>query len=217
MSESVQVKSATIGSIMKLFFWAALALACLILGLGVAMVATDARSGPLSTAGTFLLGLFLISYLPLAVATLFWVVLFHGDLRRVFPDYPISPLRAALFMFIPVFNLYGLWRTFASISEYLRASGGRAGLLGDKANLWSTVGYLSIWVLGILTGVVQGLTGGFGASGGVPPWFFVVQSLACTCFVVCYLNSMRLSQAALEERARDGVAIDTREFLTYHR
>lgn len=217
MPEPVQVKSAAVGSIMVLFFWSVLAMASLIVGLGVAMVATGARSGTLTTTGTLMLGFFLISYLPLAVATLFWVVQFHGDLRRVFPDYPISPLRAALFMFIPVFNLYGLWRTFASISEYLRASGGRAGLLGDQANLWSTLGYLSIWVLGILVGVVQGLTGGFGAPGGVNPWYFLAQALACTCFVVCYLNSMRLSQAALGERARDGVAIDTREFLTYHR
>jgi|GEM_PF-4866936 len=215
MPEPVGLKSSGIGKFMTWVLYGCLGVMALLVGLGVVMLVTADTSGSLMSTALGLLGLFYLGLVPLLVVSIAWVIFFHRDLRAVFPDYPMSPLRAVLYMFIPFFNLFGLWRTFASISEYLRASGGEAGQLGDRANLFSTLGYLSIYVGNALYYFVTDISTRPGVGAGMDPKVFLALALSSTAFVVFYLNSMRLSQASLTLRARDGVAADLSDVLSY--
>lgn len=217
MPEPVVLKSTSMGIIMKFILWLSLATAAVIFALAVSMLLTRDTSGAAYSIAMMALGFFALGWLPLMAMIIIWVVMFHLDLKRVFPDYPMSPLRAILYMFIPLFNLFGLWRTFASISEYLRASGGESGQLGDRANLWSTMGYLSIFVGNIAYYFANDISLNPGVGKGMDPLVFLALALASTVFVLCYLISIQYSQKSLALVALKGQALDTREVLTYVR
>ena len=49
-----------------------------------------------------------------------WLYRLHFDLLILFPDYPISPKRALAYLIIPIYNLWGIWHTFATIADYFK-------------------------------------------------------------------------------------------------
>jgi hypothetical protein len=217
MSDPVTLSSRALGGLVRGIFWTVAIYTLILVVMSAILVATGQNSGGMHTTTVLMLGFLGLGYLPMLILAIIWVVMFHRDLKAVYPDYPMSPVKAVLFMFIPFFNLYGLWRTFATISEYLRASGGEAGQLGDRANFWSTLGYLSIWVGNIVYFFVQGGKSGLSTAQTVTGMDLLVTTFCMSAFVLCYLNSIRYSQRSLSLQAAKGMALDTRAVLTHMR
>lgn len=217
MTEPVVLHSRFIGAVLRGLFWSLAVYLVVLFSLAGFMMVTGQTTGVPFSVALILLGLFQLGLLPLAILLIIWVVAFHLDLRRVFPDYPVSPLKAVLFMFIPILNFYGLWRVFGRISEFLRATGGEAGRLGDRANYWAVFGYISLGVGALLFQFSSDLTMGAPFGPGMSPWIFLVYSFLVTGFVFFYLNSIRLSQRSLALKAAEGVAFDPREVLSHMR
>ena len=69
-------------------------------------------------------GLVALISLPigLIVAILFltWIYRIHFDLSNVFLDYPISPFGSLARLIIPIYNIWGIWDTFATIADHFK-------------------------------------------------------------------------------------------------
>ena len=50
-----------------------------------------------------------------------WVCVLHADLRRLKPDYPLSPWGALAAMLIPLYNLWGFWAMWQAATDFLPA------------------------------------------------------------------------------------------------
>lgn len=49
---------------------------------------------------------------------LIWIAIVHGDLRKLDPYYPIKPVGALLRILVPIYNIYGLWNIYSTMSNY---------------------------------------------------------------------------------------------------
>jgi hypothetical protein len=69
-------------------------------------------------------GLIVLLILPIAligaILFLIWVYRLHFDLSNVFLDYPISPFGSLARLIIPIYNIWGIWDTFATIADHFK-------------------------------------------------------------------------------------------------
>ncbi|MCP4546349.1 MAG: hypothetical protein GY835_07780 [bacterium] len=63
---------------------------------------------------------------------LIWLMLILADLRRLDPAYDTKRSTELLRLWLPVYNLYGVWRTLRELAEFFKAGGGEMGKLGDR-------------------------------------------------------------------------------------
>jgi len=55
-----------------------------------------------------------------AILFLIWMYRLHFDLSNAFLDYPISPLGSLARLIIPIYNIWGIWDTFATIANHFK-------------------------------------------------------------------------------------------------
>ncbi len=91
-----------------------------------------------------------------------WAVQIHRDLKGLFPDYSIGPLKAVGLLLVPFVNSVGVWIVFSRMVAYLKGCGGRIAKLGDQAQFFLILfyivgifgrlgaGLLTRWILGPL-------------------------------------------------------------------
>jgi ribosomal protein S27E len=78
------------------------------------------------TSGTqLLIGLVLLFGLVSLVIDLVWMYRVHRDLDKLYPGYKISPGQAVARLLIPVYNFWGIWSVFATLSGKLRQEVGK--------------------------------------------------------------------------------------------
>lgn len=69
-------------------------------------------------------GLIVLLMLPIvligAILFLVWMYRLHYDLSNAFLDYPISPFGSLARLIIPIYNIWGIWNTFATIADYFK-------------------------------------------------------------------------------------------------
>jgi len=58
--------------------------------------------------------------LIVAIISLIWMYRLHFDLLNIFPDYPISPGGSLARLIIPIYNIWGIWNTFATIADHFK-------------------------------------------------------------------------------------------------
>lgn len=75
------------------------------------------------------------------VIYLFWIYKVHEDLKNLDAYYPITPLGAIARILIPVYNLYGLWNVFSTMSTYFKEHG-KAFNIGAKLGLLIPIYYI---------------------------------------------------------------------------
>jgi len=51
---------------------------------------------------------------------LIWIFKVHADLRKINPEYQISPGGSLARILIPFYNLYGYWQVFSTMSTYFK-------------------------------------------------------------------------------------------------
>lgn len=115
------LKSKGVGQKLITILWIALAL----LGLSLILSLLEV-SVPSIYYDNFELinGLIVLLMLPIAligaILFLIWIYHLHFDLSNAFPDYPISPFGSLARLIIPIYNIWGIWDTFATIADYFK-------------------------------------------------------------------------------------------------
>lgn len=128
-SQKLSLKSDGVGILLFAFLWLGIAFKILILLYDLLqMIAPDIyASGEVFEAFTVI---HYISQLPLYIVTiilfLVWMYLLHRDLKLLFRTYPITPGQALAQLMIPIYNLWGIWNVFSTLTERLRTRGGAA-------------------------------------------------------------------------------------------
>ena len=75
------------------------------------------------------------------VVYLFWIYKVHEDLKNLDAYYPITPLGAIARILIPIYNLYGLWNVFSTMSTYFKEHD-KTFNLGKKLGLFIPIYYI---------------------------------------------------------------------------
>lgn len=76
-----------------------------------------------------------------SVVYLFWIYKVHEDLKNLDAYYPITPLGAIARILIPVYNLYGLWNVFSTMSTHFKEHD-KTFNLGKKLGLFIPIYYI---------------------------------------------------------------------------
>lgn len=76
----------------------------------------------------------IITWYITCVIYLFWIYKVHEDLKKLDAYYPITPLGSIARILIPIYNIYGLWNVFSTMSRYFKEHGKTVNI-GTKIGL----------------------------------------------------------------------------------
>lgn len=82
-------------------------------------------------------------YLITVVTFLIWMYKAHQDLNDLFVNYQITPGQALARLMIPIYNLWGIWNVFSTLSDQLKAKGGELADIGFKLYNWLAFLYIA--------------------------------------------------------------------------
>jgi hypothetical protein len=103
---------------------------------------TPANWTALTSGAQLLVGLVILFGLVSLVIDLVWMYRVHKDLDKLHPGYAISPGQAIARLLIPVFNFWGIWNVFATLSGKFRREVGKVRELGSTIHALLIVLYV---------------------------------------------------------------------------
>jgi hypothetical protein len=62
-----------------------------------------------------------LAILPLSME---WIYHLHKDLRQCYGSYPIDPWKAVIRFIVPIYNIWGIWKTLMTIARHFKVEGG---------------------------------------------------------------------------------------------
>lgn len=130
-----------------------------------------------------------------------WVCVLHSDLRRLKPDYPLSPWGALAAMLIPLYNLWGFWAMWQAAADFLPAPVWQGRRLPKTSWLVNSL-YILVPVGWIGQFVLLRRIRAMNDFGMVTAWAFLLGIAAdlITC-LLCFSMMTSLAQAERAEAA----------------
>ena len=139
-------------------------------------------------------GLVALFILPIALVIiilfLIWMYRLHFDLSNIFPGYPISPGGSLARLIIPIYNIWGIWNTFATIADHFkREPEPRITHAGESLHFWLPLLYIAL-IASNITGRLA-LRGVF-SGGDVAPILFLAEAISNVVVIVVWLQMTRI-------------------------
>jgi hypothetical protein len=93
----------------------------------------------------------LLIYLISAILFFIWMYRLHFDLSNVFSDYPITPRGALARLIIPIYCIWGIWNTFATIADHFKNEvEPTIAHAGERLSSWLPFLYIAIFLSSIM-------------------------------------------------------------------
>jgi hypothetical protein len=143
----VILASEGLGSVVTILFWVSVVVSLVETILVMVAFGTSEKESALAAFGKFtqqpsanwtalssgaqlLYGLMILYGLVSLVIAFVWMYRVHKDLDKLYPGYAISPGQAIARLLIPIYNFWGIWNVFATLSGKLRKEVGKVRELG---------------------------------------------------------------------------------------
>ena len=185
------LKSKGIGQKLITLLWVGLALSAVSLAFSLLEVSASSIYYANLELIDGLVALFILPItLVIIILFLIWMYRLHFDLSNIFPGYPISPGGALARLIIPIYNIWGIWNTFATIAEHFKREA-EPGVThaGESLRFWLPLFYIAI-IASNITGRLA-LRGTF-SSGDVAPILFLAQAISDVFLSVVWLQMARI-------------------------
>jgi hypothetical protein len=134
----------------------------------------------------------LLIYLISAILFFIWMYRIHFDLSNVFSDYPITPRGALARLIIPIYCIWGIWNTFATIADHFKNEvEPTIAHAGERLSSWLPFLYVTIFLSSIMFKIV--LRADFSADGAPSlPVMFLALSISDVFLSVVWLQMARI-------------------------
>ena len=142
-------------------------------------------------------GLIVLLMLPIvligAILFLIWMYRLHFDLSNAFLDYPISPFGSLARLIIPIYNIWGIWDTFATIANYFKKETAMTIVnAGISLRSWLPFLYIAIVVSNITSKIaVRAATCGDCDAASFLPILLLAEAISSAFVCVVYLQMTR--------------------------
>jgi hypothetical protein len=131
---------------------------------------------------------------------LVWMYRLHADLRSLFKRYPISSGQALAQLVIPIYNIWGIWNVFATLSARLRAQGNQLADAGSTLRFWLPVLYVALFGVRFLDRLI--VLQERHSEGGISPTLPLVH-LALSVFLwFIWVEMTKVIRTAISEASR---------------
>ncbi|MCW3128878.1 MAG: hypothetical protein N2V75_02070 [Methanophagales archaeon] len=185
------LKSKGIGQKLITLLWIGLALSALSLVFSLLEVSA---SSIYYTYLELIDGLVALFILPIALVIiilfLIWMYRLHFDLSNIFPGYPISPGGSLARLIIPIYNIWGIWNTFATIADHFkREPEPRIAHAGESLHFWIPLLYIVLIAASIVDRILRGL---FSIGRDVAPILFLAEAISNVFVIVVWLQMVRI-------------------------
>lgn len=129
---------------------------------------------------------FTLIYLVTIIFFLIWLYRLHFDLPNLFQDYPISPSGSLARFIIPIYNLWGMWSTYATLSKYFKKeTEPTIAHAGKKLKFWLPLLYIVI--------ILQPLSFDI----WITPGFIFASSMFTVFLIVVWLQIARIIHSGM--------------------
>ena len=165
-------------------------------------------------------GLIVLLMLPIvligAILFLVWMYRLHFDLSNAFLDYPISPFGSLARLIIPIYNIWGIWDTFATIANYFKKETAMTIVnAGISLRSWLPFLYIAIVVSNITSKIaVRAATCGDCDAASFLPIILLAEAISSVFACVVYLqmtgsivsgmNNLTSKNQSLSDNGRGG-------------
>ena len=151
----MNLKSEGITNILKIFLWVTLVLISFTFLTTLIYTVNYDFYLQIELIDSFLELIFVIIYIMLGVIYLIWLFIFHKDLNRIYPGYPISPWGAIARVLIPFYSIYGLWNVYSTMQRHFEKFE-ETNSFSSRLMNYIPMYYFLIWVTYILDRFVNG-------------------------------------------------------------
>lgn len=131
--------------------------------------------------------------LIVAIIFLIWIYRLHFDLSNVFLDYPISPRGSLARLIIPIYNIWGIWDTFATIADHFKKNTEPTIIdAGISLRSWLPFLYIAVFVSRIVSKItLSAATCGDCDAASFLPILLLVEAISSAFVYVVYLQMTR--------------------------
>ena len=131
----------------------------------------------------------LLIYLISAILFFIWMYRLHFDLSNVFSDYPITPRGALARLIIPIYCIWGIWNTFATIADHFKNEvEPTIAHAGERLSSWLPFLYIAIFLSSIMFKILLRVD----FSVDDTPVMFLASSISDVFLIVVWLQMARI-------------------------
>ncbi len=117
----------------------------------------------------------------------------HRDLDKLYPGYKISPGQAIARLLIPIYNFWGFWSVFATLSDKLRQEAGKVREQGSTLYTLLIAQYL-----GFVCEIVFHVLGRTSQAWSLTNWILLLlMSVISVVFALAIRRGLRLQRDAV--------------------
>ena len=129
-----------------------------------------------------------------AILYLIWMNRLHFDLSNAFLDYPISPLGSLARLIIPIYNIWGIWDTFATIANHFKKETAMTIVnAGTSLRSWLPFLYIAIVTSNIMSKIAfRAATCGDCDAASFLPTLLLAEAISSLLACVVYLQMTRV-------------------------
>lgn len=131
-------------------------------------------------------------YFITAILFFIWMYRLHFDLSNIFSDYPITPRGALARLIIPIYCIWGIWNTFATIADHFKNEvEPTITHAGERLSSWLPFLYIAMFVSSIMFKIV--LKADFSADGApFLPVIILASTMSDVFLSVVWLQMARI-------------------------
>lgn len=191
----MNLKSEGITNVLQIFLWVTLVLISFTFLTTLIFTVNYDFYLQIELIDSFLNLIFAIIYIMLGVIYLIWLFIFHKDLNRIYPDYPISPWGAIARVLIPFYSIYGLWNVYSTMQRHFEKFEETKSFSSRLMN-YIPIYYFLIWITFIMDRFLNGSAAlkFLGESFGIVLTIFYVLNLV---LIIIYLLLITLVTKAI--------------------
>lgn len=128
------MRSEAVGKILSVTLWSSLGYGIVTLLIALIGAIDPSVAMPLQPLMQELVSIGLLAASVILFAI--WMFQLHDDLRHAFGNYPITPALALAQLFVPLYNLWGIWNVYSTMNKTLRDEGGDLAEWGRAIRSW---------------------------------------------------------------------------------
>jgi hypothetical protein len=137
-------------------------------------------------------------YLTTLILLLVWLHRTHAQLRRIFQRYPISGWEAIARFVIPLYSLWGIWHTFATLADHLKTQGKTLAQRAIVIRQWLPWFYIALITSNLMDQIYK-VSLRLGTEEDLSSWFFVAKNGASLFLSIALLQLVRLTNKSVAE------------------